>query len=506
MYHKFRKMIVWIIAIAAAGMLSGCSSKDQALFDGIMKGFDIYSYEDTINMKLDINIEGIPQEQMAELTPIINMINGADLTIVQKVASNKEKTDVDGQFDCLVNMGGMSFNYNIWLDSGFKNGEYRFKEILRMPSAMAAIMQGKEYMVIDSNYLKASNQMNYSGLMQSSLKMNEQLKESLIKFAKDYSFDRTIVKYAGTGEINGEPVKIYEMTLDDQLFKEWVRYTLDLGIQKDYILEMIYEYVKIFEDISGATDESQELLSEISDIENEIGIMLTSDQKAELSDQLNGFFDKIKDIPIIGDKGFSLEYKINNNGYIVGTSGNLNFVVDIGKWSRYNPDIEGIVSGDPIINLNLRFDESMTNINQNIAVEFPKVDFTNSIDIADMDSFDENRIKVYLGEDRVYFDTDPVVENGKAMLPIKGIADAMGMNTVWDSKTKTVTAEKEGMNLVFKINDDKAFVNGIQMTMDRPAKIINGSAMIPASYIRQCFNADIAWDQQTKTIIINMPE
>lgn len=500
MIRKSSKLILLLVTILVSGLFSGCSNSEQAVFDGMMKNSDILSYEDVTNLSLELKVTGATDEQMASITPFINIINGASLTVTQKVISNKEKTDIDGQFNFLVDTDGLSMHTDVWLDSGLKNGKYRFKEIIKMPSVMSAPTIGKEYMVIDSNYLKASDEIDFTKLMQNSLTFRNDLKESLAAFSKDYSFSRSNIEYVGTETLNGQSVQKYQMTFNDQTFKEWIHYIVDLSIEKGYLSDIAASYFSLMEDIAP-TGENEILLSEISDIKDQIEI-LTPEGKTELLGEIDKFFTDTKDIPIIGEKGFVVNFSINKEGFIVASDGSLNMMIDVKKWGEKYPS-EDVVEGNPVITLNLKFKENITNINNtSLAVEIPKIDYTNSMDIADFGYY-EKPVKVYLDGERVYFEADPVIEDGTTMVPLKKLAEEMGMNVVWDGAAKTITVKKEGTAIVFRINSDKAYVNGIQMTMDKPAKIIDNSAMIPVSFIRQCFNADVTWDAASKSIFIN---
>ncbi|MCB2306781.1 hypothetical protein LGL08_12095 [Clostridium estertheticum] len=53
--------------------------------------------------------------------------------------------------------------------------------------------------------------------------------------------------------------------------------------------------------------------------------------------------DKLKDIKILGGKGIDLTYTINENGYVIGTKGDIELVLDMSKIDKVFTES---VSGD----------------------------------------------------------------------------------------------------------------------------------------------------------------
>lgn len=486
-------------------MFSGCSANEMSVFEGIMKGVDIQSYEDTANLTFNVAVTGASEEDMNTLQPMIDLINSSSVTLNQKVAMNPEKADVNGKFNLLLNTSDSTTNFDVWFNSGIKDGEFKYKEIIKMPSLMKdslpSELSDKEYLVSNSDYMESLGQMSSLQMAESFKTFDTEVKNSLIQFAKDYSFNKEVIKYVGDEDFNGEAVKVYQLDLNDQLFKEWIHYMVDLGIKKDYIANLLNSYFNVLESVTAPTGENEILQSEINAIEDQVGVPMTDEEKSAYLNEIDTFFNDIQDIPVIGDKGIVINFKINSDGYIVASNGNMNFVVDLKKWNEKYPDIENETGTLPIINLNVGFAENMTNINKDIVIDTPNANYSNSIDVADLD--DPSRIKVFLNDNRVYFDVDPVIQNSRTLVPVRKIAEEMNMDVQWNQSKKTVTATKNGTTIVLKINDKKAYVNGKLVYLDVPAKIVNGRTIIPVRFFSEKLNSVVNWDGKTRTVLIN---
>ncbi|WP_051331094.1 copper amine oxidase N-terminal domain-containing protein [Aneurinibacillus terranovensis] len=113
-----------------------------------------------------------------------------------------------------------------------------------------------------------------------------------------------------------------------------------------------------------------------------------------------------------------------------------------------------------------------------------------------------NEITVKLNGKVLTFDQNPVVENGRTLVPLREIFQSLGVKIDWDGKTGTVKAEKGNRNVMVKIGSTTARVNGKIVKLDQKAEIINKRTMIPLRFISESFGANVKWDQFNRVIDI----
>ena len=106
----------------------------------------------------------------------------------------------------------------------------------------------------------------------------------------------------------------------------------------------------------------------------------------------------------------------------------------------------------------------------------------------------------------IYSDVEPVIENGRTLVPMRAIFEALEANVSWDAETKTATGEKNGK--VIKITQDStlAIVGDKEVTLDVPAKIIDGRFVVPVRFVAESFGIPVDWDSLSKTVIIKTAE
>jgi hypothetical protein len=81
---------------------------------------------------------------------------------------------------------------------------------------------------------------------------------------------------------------------------------------------------------------------------------------------------------------------------------------------------------------------------------------------------------VQLDGRQLYFDVPPVIDNGRTLVPLRVIFEAMGATVAWDDATKTVTAIKGNTTVILKLGSTTPKVNGVVKTLDVPAKAVSG--------------------------------
>lgn len=104
---------------------------------------------------------------------------------------------------------------------------------------------------------------------------------------------------------------------------------------------------------------------------------------------------------------------------------------------------------------------------------------------------------------KVQFEQDPVIEEGRVLVPFRFVAEKLGANVEWDAETKTVTCEKNGLKMALTANQKDIVVSGQSVEIDVPVKILNDRVMVPLRIVADALGADVEWDAENKTVKIN---
>lgn len=92
--------------------------------------------------------------------------------------------------------------------------------------------------------------------------------------------------------------------------------------------------------------------------------------------------------------------------------------------------------------------------------------------------------------------------NGRVLVPLRGIFEALGAVVTWNNATQTVGAVKDNIELSLTIGQRIASVNGRDVLLDVPPQIMSGSTMVPLRFIGESLGADVKWEGATQTVQI----
>ena len=117
-------------------------------------------------------------------------------------------------------------------------------------------------------------------------------------------------------------------------------------------------------------------------------------------------------------------------------------------------------------------------------------------------------IVVYLDGLAVTFDVPPTVLGGRALVPFRALAEALGCAVDWDPATGLVSAAGPSASprtVSLWVDRTDAVVNGESRVMDVPARIIQGRTLVPLRFFGEALGAQVAWDAATRAITVVSP-
>lgn len=107
------------------------------------------------------------------------------------------------------------------------------------------------------------------------------------------------------------------------------------------------------------------------------------------------------------------------------------------------------------------------------------------------------------------FPIDPLIIEGRSMVPFRAIAEAMNIEIEWNGEDQSITARKGSGAAVkvvrLQLNKTTAFVNGRTVALPVAPQQKNGHTLIPLSFFSQQFGAKVSWDGNTRTVTITTP-
>ncbi len=94
------------------------------------------------------------------------------------------------------------------------------------------------------------------------------------------------------------------------------------------------------------------------------------------------------------------------------------------------------------------------------------------------------------------------ITEGRTLVPMRAIFEALGAKIDWDAETKTVNAAAKGHNISLTVGERSLVKDGKSVELSVPAQIIDGRTFVPARAVSESLDCVVRWDGETKTVFI----
>lgn len=99
-------------------------------------------------------------------------------------------------------------------------------------------------------------------------------------------------------------------------------------------------------------------------------------------------------------------------------------------------------------------------------------------------------------------DVAAVVERGRVLLPLRATFSALGATVGYDARHRIVVARTPGHELQLRLGSQTALVDARPVRLDVPARSVAGRAYVPLRFVAQALGAAVAFDSRTLFVSI----
>lgn len=105
-----------------------------------------------------------------------------------------------------------------------------------------------------------------------------------------------------------------------------------------------------------------------------------------------------------------------------------------------------------------------------------------------------------------FADDGPFISTqGRTMVPIRFVAEALGMRVTWSTKSQTVELKNADSQINFQIGSLHALVNGDKRAIDSPAVLEGNRTYVPLRFISEIIDYRVTWVDKLRTAVIHNP-
>jgi len=99
-------------------------------------------------------------------------------------------------------------------------------------------------------------------------------------------------------------------------------------------------------------------------------------------------------------------------------------------------------------------------------------------------------------------DSTPVILNGRTMVPVRPVIEAMGGTVAYDPAARKIDLAFKGRTLTLWIDRYEAVVNGQTVTLEVAPTVLGGRTMLPLRFAAESLGAGVEWDKTTQKITL----
>ncbi len=111
-------------------------------------------------------------------------------------------------------------------------------------------------------------------------------------------------------------------------------------------------------------------------------------------------------------------------------------------------------------------------------------------------------VTVHLDGNQLEFDVNPIIDNGRTLVPMRKIFESLGATVDWIDETRTAIAVKGDIKIEISIGKYEMFINSKSVPLDVPAQLIDGRTLVPARAVSEGLQAKVDWNEDLWRVII----
>jgi hypothetical protein len=99
-------------------------------------------------------------------------------------------------------------------------------------------------------------------------------------------------------------------------------------------------------------------------------------------------------------------------------------------------------------------------------------------------------------------DSPPIIREGRTLLPIRAVIEALGGTVGWDAVQRKATVTLGMHTVEVWIGSREARVDGVNVALDVAAMIINSRTLLPLRFVAENLGCTVTWDPVGRTVTI----
>jgi len=111
--------------------------------------------------------------------------------------------------------------------------------------------------------------------------------------------------------------------------------------------------------------------------------------------------------------------------------------------------------------------------------------------------------QVYLNGSPLRLEVAPIQQNGRTLVPMRDIFEALGATVNYNSLSQAIAAQKGSTVVRMALGTRNASVNNVPIKLDAPAQAYYGRTMVPLRFVSEALGANVSFNPSNRIVSIN---
>ncbi len=113
-------------------------------------------------------------------------------------------------------------------------------------------------------------------------------------------------------------------------------------------------------------------------------------------------------------------------------------------------------------------------------------------------------IRLVVGNKQVEPTVAPVLKEGTTLVPLRIISEELGATVAWEPTQKQATIKRGNTSVQVSIGQKTAFVNGVATEVPLAPELIQDTTMVPVRFIAEALGIEITWESLEKVVNVKL--
>ena len=109
--------------------------------------------------------------------------------------------------------------------------------------------------------------------------------------------------------------------------------------------------------------------------------------------------------------------------------------------------------------------------------------------------------KVTLNGELVKFnDQYPIIDNGTTLVPIRAVSEMLHASVSWDGNNGIAHIDKGGKKIKLLTGTTTAYINGEEHELEVSAEVVNGRTLVPLRFVAEALDMNVIWHGDNRMV------